>query len=705
MASVETTEATLGARRASGSEITRKYTSVTSGVCTNTVGGGFGPQHTPSGRDCIIDQSLGSFSLLSAPVCSSPTCTGDVFVDGELCEPLETLDEAGTSEISSIMDPIHSPSFLDGDQYTWLNVGSVVLDGDEIPYSSILAEGQEDSAVLRRLCREGAGPCKHELDGVPIQLNPCAFYDECYRHSAGQDLNADYIYSGVSKGFKIVDNSFSGSYFCTNYDSILDPEFKSQMDNTIASELVEGKVSIVSDRPQCVHALGAIRKSNGKLRPITDCRRPEGLSINNSMSTTAKEFTFMKLDQVAEYMSQDCWFAVLDLKAAYRSVHIYPLHRKFQGFMWEVNGVSEYLTDNCLSFGLKCAPFIFSRLTEFVLRGMERRGHPGIFGYLDDFLVVADSALECREKLQSLIAFLRYLGFAIAWDKVVSPTQVVTYLGIEIDSTKMQFRLPEKKVLRVKAMVTHYQNATKATKRELQVLAGHLAHASTVVRGGRTFSRRLLNLVKYLPDSPRSVPLPTWFRPDLVWWSQLMSVFNGAAHIIRSQTTLEGHVATDSSMSGFGGVWSGDWFVGTWHDDPSEDSRVPDHHVEKPPSGFRDDMNINILELWPIVVSAHRWGKCWYGKKVLFLTDNTQVLQMINTGRSSSVECMFWIRELFWLSFIHNFQAVASHIGTRENIVPDYLSRCYDAKNIARIPKSLTDHLCCFQSWPLCTHL
>ena len=277
----------------------------------------------------------------------------------------------------------------------------------------------------------------------------------------------------------------------------------------------------------------------------------------------------------------------------------------------------------------------------------------------------------------------------------------MTYLGIELDSIKMELRLPDKKVTKLKSMIEHYEIVEKATKRELQVLAGHLAHASTVVRGGRTFSRRLLNLVKYLPDSSRSIVLPTWFRPDLTWWKNLMGIFNGSSTIIRSQATLEGHISTDSSMTGFGGVWSGDWFLGTWDQDLcGRDQTVPNHHKEMPPNGDTSLMNINILELWPVLVAARRWGPYWSGHKVCFITDNTQVLHMINTGRSSSVACMQWIRELFWMSFIFNFHAVSRHIGTKDNVLPHYLSRCYDDRNIATVPSSLTSHLCCFQELP-----
>ena len=152
------------------------------------------------------------------------------------------------------------------------------------------------------------------------------------------------------------------------------------MDSTIASKLAQSKISQVTTQPQCVHALGAVHKSNGKLSPITDCHRPEGKSINNYMETTCQEFTFMKLDAVVDYMNENCWLAVLDLKSAYRNIHISPDQRKFQGFMWDINGHQSFFQDNCLCFVLKCAPYIFSRFTEFIIRSMTRRGHDVFFG-------------------------------------------------------------------------------------------------------------------------------------------------------------------------------------------------------------------------------------------------------------------------------------------------------------------------------------
>ena len=144
--------------------------------------------------------------------------------------------------------------------------------------------------------------------------------------------------------------------------------------------------------------------------------------------------------------------------------------------------------------------------------------------------------------------------------------------------------------------------------------------------------------------------------------------------IITSKPDVVGSVSSDSSMTGFGGIWMSDCFMGVWDPGIVYDNPLPDHLWELPSASYDDSMNINVLELWQVLVSAKRWGSRWWGAKVYILTDNTQVLQMIYCGRSLSVLCVFWIRELFWLSFIYNFHLVASYIATHDNIISDFLS-------------------------------
>lgn len=236
-------------------------------------------------------------------------------------------------------------------------------------------DGQEcrfvsDHSVSNELCQ---GRCDHELAGCEVQLNSCNFYRELYMNKT-PDPMADYLYHGVIHGFDIVDPDCDATYCCANYSSIEAPEFKGQMDAIIRQELDSTKVTLNGVVPDSVHALGAIRKSSGKLRPITDCRRPLGLSINNRMATTFSPFRYVTIDEICDELEGNKFMAVVDIKSAYRSINISPGHRKYQGFKWSLEGKTNYYTDNCVCFGLRCVPYIFNQFTEFLVRAMHRRG-------------------------------------------------------------------------------------------------------------------------------------------------------------------------------------------------------------------------------------------------------------------------------------------------------------------------------------------
>lgn len=167
--------------------------------------------------------------------------------------------------------------------------------------------------------------CKHSVGNVPIDLNPCAFYHECFEHPNGVDEQANFLFEGVLHGFKIVDESSEiESYVRSNYTSVTHGSFRDQMSRNIIEEEHRGRVSKVDVRPHCVHAIGGVRKKDGSLRPITDCKRPIGHSVNNFMNTTVVQFRFKTLDYVANIITKNCYLAVVDISKAYRSVHIYP---------------------------------------------------------------------------------------------------------------------------------------------------------------------------------------------------------------------------------------------------------------------------------------------------------------------------------------------------------------------------------------------
>ena len=312
-------------------------------------------------------------------------------------------------------------------------------------------------------------------------------------------------------------------------------------------------------------------------------------------------------------------------------------------------------------------------------------------------MVIGNSLEECSATTDVLIELLRSLGFYIAWKKVVPASNKVTYLGIQLDSVNMEVSLPDAKLAKLRRLVSDFQGRTSCSLKDLQVLAGSLAHASMVIKGGRTFSRRVINLAKYMDGRSKVCAIPDWMRDDLVWWLNFMQVFNGKAKVV-SGLECRFSLETDSSMTGYGAVCGEDWVVGVWRDlGIRQDVWVPEHHVGSVPDLNDDAMDINILELWPVLVGLKRWCAIFKDSKVRLWTDNTQVRQMVNTGRSRSVRCMYWIRELFWICAIYNIHLTASYVRSEENRVPDYLSRLFDARRTGSIPIDLLHFLCCYR--------
>ena len=524
-------------------------------------------------------------------------------------------------------------------------------------------------------CIKGCCSCENVVGVTQCDLKPCRvgsflFGGEC--SLPHEDVVK--IWNGLCDGFKIVDVEFNSAYECENYLSITETKFKDEMSELLCKELREGKVSRCVDRPQCVHALGAVAKSDGKLRPITDCSLPEGRSVNNFMSSTCQEFRYKTVNDVTGDLTQGDSMCVIDIASAYRSVPIFPGHSKYLGFKWDFqDGNGEiYLQENRLSFGLKCAPFIFNLLSCLAVDLAGARGASRIVNYLDDFLVTGSSNEECGDSQNILLSVLRSMGFAISWKKVSPPATRTVFLGICIDSEVMNLSLPEEKISKLVDLIDGMLETNRASKKQLERLGGLLAHFSSVIRGGRTFCRRIYDL--FASCSRKGfVKLSDEIKLDLSWWRRLCSVFNGSAKIIGKEFSTS--ITTDASTEGFGGWSEGDWYLGTWGKPVPECFDVHDHIV--PPPGDFEDMpvNINVYELFAVLAGLRRWGPHLGDSLIQIVTDNNQVRYMINTGRSANKICMAWLREIFWLCFIFNVDLYAVYISSKENVFADALSR------------------------------
>ena len=308
--------------------------------------------------------------------------------------------------------------------------------GGSVPNNDPLGMGnlENDDSVI-------AGHC---ISGVYAPLKPIVWERELVN-----DTDLDYLLDGVTNGFKLIDCDVNliKPYETDNYASAESLDAKPKLDKLICSEILQGKINPAEEKPTCIHAYGAVpKKGTEELRPITDCSRPYGRSIHDHIEYPSMKFS--TVDSAIKLMTPGCYFAVVDISKAYRSVPVHPTHRKLQGFKWMFGPLdsSKYCYFNFLCFGLSCAPGIFARISNSINRMMKRRGFKCVVNYLGDFLIIGGTYEECQVALSVLINLLISLGFSINWNKVCGPSTTITFLGVTLDSILMQSEIPYDKI-------------------------------------------------------------------------------------------------------------------------------------------------------------------------------------------------------------------------------------------------------------------
>lgn len=461
---------------------------------------------------------------------------------------------------------------------------------------------------------------------------------------------------GIKYGFDLIDPQAAPE--CAevpNHKSATATHMCDLVEHQIKSEIEHGNYVLSNKKPDIISALGAIKKSDGGIRLIHDCSLPEGQAVND-YAELSEHYKFETVDSVVKNLKPGMWMNKVDLKQAYRVCHISEHSQKVTGLQWRFEGETVYFYDQKLPFGGKLSPIIFHRLTQSVCRMMARRGYK-TYAYIDDFFTISESKIECMQALNCLIMLLRRLGFLINWTKVVDPTQIIVFLGIEINSIDMSLRLPDEKMLSIHNELNLFLNRKRASKRQLQSLAGRLSFAAAVIAGGRVFLRRIIDAISLLNHKSDRMLLSNPLRGDIEWWYHFMQVFNGKSLLLHENPIHS--VLTDACDNGAGCYFNGDWLYINWELDYPE----------------LKDTHINNKETLAVVFSAMRWAPLWQNHRVYITSDNMTTVRAINKGTSRSPVIMQALRLLFWLASSFNFHLKAIHVSGQMHCLADSVSR------------------------------
>ncbi len=392
-----------------------------------------------------------------------------------------------------------------------------------------------------------------------------------------------------------------------------------------------------------------VPKKDGGLRPILDLR-----VLNRALHKLP--FRMLTQRRIFQCVRPFDWFAAIDLKDAYFHVSILPRHRPFLRFAFEGRAY-QY---KALPFGLSLSPRVFTKVVEAALVPLREAGIR-ILNYLDDWLILAQSRALLCEHRDMVLSHLSRLGLQVNREKSkLSPTQRISFLGMELDSVNLTARLSEERAQSMLRCLESLQRKRAVPLKHFQRLLGHMASSAAITPLGLLHMRPLQ---RWLHDRvPRwawrhgtyRVSLTPSCRRTFSPWSDLAFLRAG---VPLEQVSRHVVVSTDASVMGWGAMCNGHAAAGLW-------------------TGPQLQWHINCLELLAVWLALRRFRTLLHEKHILVRSDNTATVAYINhQGGLRSRRMSQLARHLLLWSQKHLRSLRTVHVPGELNRAADELSR------------------------------
>ena len=422
-----------------------------------------------------------------------------------------------------------------------------------------------------------------------------------------------------------------------------------------------------------ISPLGAVPKPDGSIRLIMDLSQPKGESINDFISKEdfpCKYTPFDEATRLVRRSGKGSFLTKIDIKHAYRLLPVRPEDWPLLVYHWE----GHYCVDLKLPFGGRSSASIFTDFADLVCWILNNRYDLVVVHYSDDYLLISPPvlALAVRQK-KTMLEVFAYLNIPVADDKLIGPATSLPYLGIGIDTVAMRTAVPKDKLEATLHLLAKWRGRRTATKQQLLSLIGKLQNISLVVRPGRLFLRRLIDLSCTVSDKRHHINLNVEARKDIQWWSDWLPTWNSSSFIpqIKSILSTDLYLFTDASGVGLGAVYRTDWIQARWDD----------IHASK---------SVDFQELFAILAAAYTWGHQWAGQRIVFITDNLPITQIWEKGSSPTPDIMTLVRRLFLVAVNNQFSVAFKHIPGSKNPIADAISRFQDRRFRTLMPNAAT---------------
>ena len=442
----------------------------------------------------------------------------------------------------------------------------------------------------------------------------------------------------------------------------------------IAEDVAAGKKAGPFDAPpfefMAVSPLSAVPKGDS-VRVVHDLSYPRnGDSVNAGIPS--EPLTIGRFDQATDAvvaLGPKCWLIKLDVKAAFKQVPVRPEDRPLLGLKWD----GKYYYEMVLPFGLRTSGHrweMYATALHYFIR--HHIGVEFVVHYVDDFLLVVADEQRARGFLAAVTALCARLGVPMADKKTEGPTHCLIFLGIELDTEAMEARLSATRLTELQHLLQTWDSTPNRTfcAKDLESLIGKLQFACNVVRPGRTYLRRLIDLERKMIKAQTQGRWSPWrlddeARADIRWWREFLVEWNGKSLLYEREWTAAPKLLlyTDACERGYGARFGNRWFRGEWSAEM----------LARATRGTK--VSVPFLELHTLVHAATVWGPLWAGKRVVFQCDAEAAFFAVNKMTSREPDMAELLRLLSRTAAQCGFDFRCEHIPGVTNVIADLLSR------------------------------
>lgn len=186
-------------------------------------------------------------------------------------------------------------------------------------------------------------------------------------------------------------------------------------------------------------------KYSKKKRLIVDMSAPHDNedipSLNNLIDKQEFSLTYVKIDDAVsliKHLGLGSFLIKTDITDAFKNIPILEELWPFHGIKWKDN----YYFYKRLVFGSRSSPKIFDYLSTAVCWIAENVFDiSNVLHLLDDFLVVVPPWGDAFEVMHRFLNIFKELGIPLSSKKTEGPCNEIEYLGLYLDSAKMETRL------------------------------------------------------------------------------------------------------------------------------------------------------------------------------------------------------------------------------------------------------------------------